>query len=127
VAGRLRSRFFRGPVETGLVIAFVYLLMAAGTATLEWWSERRKIDRGAFTDTFHPFQVSDGMTWPVHQAVADSWPGYPAQFDPTVYRSLVDHAWKQALGAALLEACLIALVVGAVGMALRSVRRSRAA
>jgi hypothetical protein len=123
VTGRLR-RLFRGPVETGLVVGIVYLLLAAGTATAERMNELHKIGQGNFTDTFEPLGVSRALTWPVHNAVADSWPGYPAQFDAAAYRSLVNHAWSQTIGAALLEACLIALIVGAVGMALRSVRSS---
>jgi hypothetical protein len=121
----VRRTLFRGPVETGLAIGLLYLLLSAGTATAEWWSERHKIGQGHVTDTFDPLQVSQALTWPIHQWVADPWPGYPSQFDAGVYRAFVDHAWKQTLGAALLEACLVALVVGAVGMALRSVRRSR--
>ena len=69
-----------------------------------------------------PLGFARALAWPVHGAVADAWPGWPEQFDPSVYRSLLDHAWQQTFGAALLEACLIALIVGALGLALRSVR-----
>ena len=123
MVGRLRRTLFRNPVETGLVIGLVYLLLTAGIATAAWSGEKSKIGEGRFSDD--PLGLSETLTWPIHSWVADSWSGYPSGFSPEVYRSFVDHAWKQTLGAALLEACLIALVVGAVGMALRSVRHSR--
>jgi hypothetical protein len=123
VAGRLRRTLFRNPVETGLVIGLVYLVLTAGIATVAWSGEKGRIDDGRFSSD--PLGLSETLTWPIHSWVADPWPGYPGRFDPTVYRSFVDHAWKQTLGAALLEACLIALVIGAVGMALRSVRAGR--
>ena len=124
VVGRVRRALFRNPVETGLVVGLVYLLISAGTATVEWSQERGRISDGRFgSDPLHLARV---LTWPIHTWVADPWPGYPTPFDADVYRRFVTHAFKQALGAALLEGCLVALVVGAVGMALRSVRRSRA-
>jgi hypothetical protein len=123
VVGRVRRTLFRNPVETGLVVGLVYLVLTAGIATSAWSGEKSRISDGRSSDD--PLHLSQALTFPIHQWVADPWPGYPSQFDPTVYRSFVDHAWKQTLGAALLEACLIALVIGAVGMALRSVRGAR--
>ena len=123
MAGRVRRALFRNPVESGLVIGLVYLVLTAGIATVTWSSEKSKIGDGRFSDD--PLSLSQTLTWPIHQWVADPWPGYPSQFDPSVYRTFVTHAYKQTLGAALLEACLIALVVGAVAMAVRSVRRDR--
>jgi hypothetical protein len=119
----VRRTLFRNPVETGLVVGLVYLVLTAGIATQAWSSEKSRIDSGRSSDD--PLSLSQTLTWPIHSWVADPWPGYPGQFDASVYRAVVDHAGKQTLGAALLEACLVALVVGAVGMALRSVRRSR--
>jgi hypothetical protein len=123
VAGRLRRTLFRNPVETGLVIGLVYLVLTVGIATQAWSAEKSRIHDGRFSDD--PLGLSEKLTWPIHQWVADPWPGYPSGFDAPVYRSFVEHAWKQTLGAALLEACLVALVIGAVGMALRSIRRDR--
>ena len=123
MVGRLRRTLFRNPVETGLVLGLVYLVLTAGLATAAWSGERSKIGDGRFSDD--PLHLSEALTWPIHSWVADPWPGYPTQFDASVYRTFVTHAYKQTMGAALLEACLIALVVGAVAMAVRSVRGSR--
>lgn len=120
--GSLRRRLFRGPVETGLVLGVLYLLVSAGTATVEWWRTRDDISNGAFVAGGQPLGVSRALAWPIQGALADAWPGWPAQFDSGVYRALVDHVWRQTVGAALLEACLIALIIGSLGMALRSLR-----
>ena len=103
----------------------LYLVLVGGSATAEWASERHKIGSGAYTDTSEPLQLSRAGTWPVGPAITDDWPGYPAAFDAPSYRELVDHAYKQTLGAALLQACLVALIVGSVGIALRNVRQTR--
>jgi hypothetical protein len=118
----LRQRLFRGPVETGLVIGLLYLLVTAGAATLEWWRTRGDISDGTFVAGGQPFGFSRALAWPIHGPLADAWPGWPEQLDTDVYRALLDHAWKQTVGAALLEACLIALIVGSLGMVFRSLR-----
>jgi len=120
----VKRLLFRGPVETGLVIGLLYLLLAGGILASERHSERNKIARGEHT-IGQPFSVSRAAAWPVEPVVTDTWRGYPVDFNEQNYRALADHEAKQVLGALLLEACLIALVVGAVGMALRSVRHSR--
>jgi hypothetical protein len=121
--GFLRRRLFRGPVETGLVTGVLYLLVTAGAATVEWWRDRDDILNGAFAMEGQPFGFSRALAWPIHGPLADAWPGWPEQFDTDVYRSLLDHAWRQTVGAALLEACLIALIVASLGMVFRSLRR----
>ena len=120
----MRRWLFRGPVETGLVIGLLYLLLAGGALAIERRSELHKISSGEHT-VGQPFSVSRAAAWPVEPVVTDTWPGYPVDFNEQNYRALAAHEAKQVLGALLLQACLIALVVGAVGMALRSVRSTR--
>jgi hypothetical protein len=118
---------FREPVQAGLLLGLLYLLLAGGVATVERHSENDKISRGTYTDTFEPLQISRGLTWPLEVALVDDWPGYPETFDATAYKALVTHTWKQTLAAALLQTVLVTTIVTAVGVAIRRIRRARSA
>ena len=100
-------------------MALLYFVLVAGTATAEWASERHKIGQGTYTDTFEPLGIARAATWPVGHVVTDGWPGYPSVFDASAYRAVLGTAYRQTLGAALLEACLFAVLVVGIGLLLR--------
>jgi hypothetical protein len=105
-----------------LVAALLYGFAAASVVVVECHSETTKLARGTYTDTFQPLIFSAVITLPLSAAV--DAPTYPGTFDKTSYQAVIDHARRDYLKAALIQALPVGLLLAAPPAARRR-RRQR--
>jgi hypothetical protein len=70
-------RWRRVTLRWPAVVGGSYLLTTLVVTAAEYVSERSKLSRGFYTDTFSPFAFTHLLTFPV-SAIHSDWPGIPS-------------------------------------------------
>ena len=94
-----------------MIVGILYLGVVGGVAGLEHHSENKKIDRDAYTDTFDPALLTQAVTLPLSMYADNGLPSYPDRFDAPAYRHVLLVRLRAFLGAGVVQAALLCLLV----------------
>jgi hypothetical protein len=117
-----RTKSGRSWTKLAGIAALGYCLLAMSIVLIEYVSESKKLSRGFYTDTFSPLIWSEVTTWPTSMFIAN-WPGYPYRFDQPVWQKMLKDSLPSHLGAAVVQAILVFLVVKGLGAASVALKR----
>lgn len=114
--GRLQRRTVHRVPYWPLVAGAVYLLALLAITFAEYFSERSKLMRGTFTDTFSPFAYTHLFSVPVSAWHSD-WAGYPEQFDKQRWLGILREALPSVIVTVVLQALLVTTILVLLALA----------